>query len=76
MWKLAVETTLGATRPAVLQYWNFVIQAAEGSYHVRLGASIMQKIEGKCLVEMPRCFEDIELYLHSRVRAVMPVKLK
>ena len=32
MWKLAVETILKTTRPVVVRYWTFVVQAAESQY--------------------------------------------
>ena len=76
MWKLAMETTLRTTRPVVLQYWNFVVKAAEDMYQVWLDAPPMQRSQVKCLVGAPRRFEDIELYLHPRILAAVPSKLK
>eukprot|EP00959_Pyramimonas_sp_CCMP1952_P462312 9483032-Pyramimonas_sp.AAC.1 len=45
-------------------------------YQVWLDTPFMQRSRVKCLVEIPRRFEDIELYLHPRILATLPSKLK
>ena len=61
MWKLAVETTLKTTGPVVVRYWAYDAQAAEDQYKVWLDTPLLQRNQVKCLVGMPRRFEDIEL---------------